>query len=47
MASYDLTPLRQPPPDGHSLGTDFYGIEALLSPEDRMFRDKVRAFFDK
>jgi glutaryl-CoA dehydrogenase len=31
---------------GKSLGTDFYLMDELLTPEDRAIRDKVRAFCD-
>src|SRR5260370_38280053 len=32
---------------GQSLGTDFYLMDELLTPEERRIRDKVRAFCDK
>jgi glutaryl-CoA dehydrogenase len=32
---------------GHSLGTDFYLMDELLTEEERRTRDKVRAFCDK
>lgn len=37
---------RQTPPDGRAMGTDFYQIDALLSSEEKMYRDRVRAFMD-
>ena len=37
---------RQTPPDGRAMGTDFYQIDALLSAEETMYRDRVRAFMD-
>jgi glutaryl-CoA dehydrogenase len=48
MQAYDLRATRrQPPPDGRSQGTDFYLIEALLTAEERAYRDRVRAFMDE
>ena len=32
---------------GRSRGTDFYGVDDLLSPEERELRDRVRAFCDE
>ena len=31
----------------HSLGTDFYHLDELLTDEERAIRDKVRAFCDR
>src|SRR5262245_27771780 len=46
MQTYDVRPSRQTPPDGRAQGTDFYLMEALLTAEERMYRDRVRAFMD-
>lgn len=45
MQTYE-TYTRQTPPDGRSQGTDFYMLDALLSPDERMYRDRVRTFMD-
>lgn len=37
---------REAPPTGRALGTDFYNIDALLTPEERGYRDLVRSFMD-
>jgi glutaryl-CoA dehydrogenase len=46
QASDVQAPQRQTPPDGRSLGTDFYLIDQLITPEERAYRDKVRQFMD-
>jgi Acyl-CoA dehydrogenases len=37
---------RETPLTGCALGTDFYNIDALLTPEERDYRDRVRSFMD-
>lgn len=37
---------RETPPTGRALGTDFYSIDALLTPEEKEYRDRVRSFMD-